>query len=527
MHNYKQSEEIEKKSAELLKILENQKSRIIACEDNLMLFSIYYFSHYHHHDLPPFHIALYNDLQFDNGLRGVMWKIFRESAKTSLAKIKIIHSICYEKKKFIVWTSFDKAKAAQNTYDIAVELQTNKKIIEDFGQSFFENSNDKLIEKKSTKKAISEFITANNVKVLANGTGTSARGLVWGAYRPDFQIFDDVENIETAQSETQTESVIEHINEAVAGAAGYSNFLILANNISDSGSIAYFQAKFRKSNKWILRDIGVICHKTQKPVWDKYVLTDEEADKINATITDSKRRKVSLQTKRIELGEQSYLREMLNITMSPEEQEFKENWLQWIELSEVKQKATYKIAIIDTAYSQNKNACRTGISINYYERSTDNWYLEAYARKIDSAELMDLIFKLHDDGINEIRIEETAFQAAIYPLFKRECERRNKFPKCSGVSHKGRDKVIRIRGLIVPYSNRKVWHISGLCADLESEMRIFRGQKNTLRDVLDATAYHLDIIKETTTTAYSRPKNEYKPKQSNKINLTPEFLNGN
>jgi len=513
-------------AVEISEILADKKTRIIACENNLILFSIYYFSHYHHHDIPTFHLALYTDLLYENGKRGALWKIFRESAKTSLAKIKVIHSICYAKKKFIVWTSFDKAKAAQNTYDIALELQTNKKIISDFGQLFFENSSDKQ-EKKSTKKAINEFITTNDVKVLANSTGTSARGLVWGAYRPDFQIFDDIENMETAQSETQTESIIEHINEAIAGAAGYSNFLILANNISDTGSIAYLQQKLIKSEKWTIRDIGVIDNKTQKPVWDKYVLTDEEADKINATITDSKRRKVSLQTKRIELGEQSYLREMLNITISPEEQEFKENWLQWIELSEVKQKATYKIAIIDTAYSQNKNACRTGISINYYERSTDNWYLEAYARKIDSAELMDLIFKLHDDGIDEIRIEETAFQAAIYPLFKRECERRNKFPKCSGVSHKGRDKVLRIRGLIVPYSNHKVWHISGLCDDLESEMRIFRGQKNTLRDVLDATAYHLDIIKEITTTAYSRPKNEYKPKQSNKINLTPEFLNGN
>lgn len=498
--------DITKKSNELMEILENKKTRIIACENNLMLFSVWYFSHYHHHDIPDFHLALYDDLQFLNGSRGVLWKIFRESAKTSLAKIKIIHSICYAKKKFIVWTSFDKAKAAQNTYDIAVELQTNKKIISDFGQLFFENSTDKS-EKKSTKKAISEFITANNVKVLANSVGTSARGLVWGAYRPDFQIFDDIENIETAQSETQTETVIEHINEAVAGAAGYSNFLILANNISDSGSIAYFQAKFKKSAKWIIRDIGVIDNTTQKPVWNKYVLTDDEADNINQLIPDEKKHKISLQTKRIELGEQSYLREMLNITMSIEEQEFKENWLQWIELSEVKQKPTYKIATIDTAYSQNKNACRTGICINYFERATDNWYIEAFARRIDSAELLDYIFQLHDDGINEIRIEETAFQAAIQPLFRRECERRNKYPNCKGISHKGRDKVIRIRGLIVPYSNRKIWHINGLCSDLESEMRIFRGQKNTMRDVLDATAYQLDVIKEITPMAYEKKQN--------------------
>ncbi len=499
-----QNADTEKKAAELLKILNDRKSRYIACENNLMLFSIYYFGHYHHHSIPPFHYALYSDLQFENGARGVIWKIFRESAKTTLAKIKVIHTICYKYKRFIVWTSIDKAKAAQNTYDIALELQTNKKIISDFGQLFYESKAYET-EKKSTKKAISEFITVNEIKVLANSIGTSARGLVWGAFRPDFQIFDDVENIETASSETQTKSVIEHIDEAIAGAAGYSNFLILANNITDTGSIAYFTAKFKKSNKWKIRDIGVIDNKTQQPVWDKYVLTDDEADKINLTITDEKKKKISLQTKKLELGDLVYRREMLNITMTADEQEFKENWLQWIELSEVKKKATYKIATIDTAYSQNKNSCRTGICINYYERATDNWYLEAFARKIDSAELVDYIFQLHDNGIDEIRIEETAFQAAIQPLFRRECERRGKYPNCKGISHKGRDKIIRIRGLIVPYSNRKVWHITGLCSDLESEMRIFRGQKKTMRDVLDATAYQLDVIREITPQAYQKP----------------------
>jgi hypothetical protein len=68
----------------------------------------------------------------------------------------------------------------------------------------------------------------------------------------------------------------------------------------------------------------------------------------------------------------------------------------------------------------------------------------------------------------------------------------------------------------VPYSNRKIWHIVNECADLESEMKVFRGQKNTLRDVLDATAYQLDIVKE----IYPEQKKSIYANNNKRVDLT-------
>jgi len=164
-------------------IIADKKKRIYACEKHLWLFSLIYFIQYHHHIMPKFHLAMYNDLTFRNW-SGVLWEMYRESAKSTLAKIKIIHSIVYSKKKFIIWTSYDQHKAEANLFDIAIELQTNKNLIADFGQLFYE---DRLIKERfSRKKSIGEFITTNKIKVKAYSTGQSIRGEVYQQYRPDF-----------------------------------------------------------------------------------------------------------------------------------------------------------------------------------------------------------------------------------------------------------------------------------------------------------------------------------------------------
>ena len=138
-------------------ILKLKETRVYACERSLMLFSIYYFSKYHKFKIPKFHKDWYKDLA-NISIKILLLVTFRESAKTSLAKIKIVHSICYSKNKFIIWTSYDQKKAAANLYDVVIELQTNPLIIEDFGQLFFEETR---LEKKSRKKSINEFITSN------------------------------------------------------------------------------------------------------------------------------------------------------------------------------------------------------------------------------------------------------------------------------------------------------------------------------------------------------------------------------
>ena len=155
----------------LLEIMNDPVKRKYACEKSVALFSLYYFSQYHWFDMPDFHEDMYKDLSFDDVI-GAMWVMFRESAKTSLAKIGLAHAICYVRKNFILWVSYDLKKAASNLYDVALSLQTNDRILEDFGQLFYEPDMSDDIDKRkfSKKKSIAEFITVNKIKVKAYST---------------------------------------------------------------------------------------------------------------------------------------------------------------------------------------------------------------------------------------------------------------------------------------------------------------------------------------------------------------------
>ncbi len=227
-------------------ILEDKEKRVYACRKNIALFSLYYFSHYHLFEMPDFHSDMYQDLNFDN-LVGAMWIMYRESAKTSLGKIGLAHMICYERKKFIIWVSYDQRKASSNLYDVAFALQTNQKIIDDFGQLFFEKDMDIDEENHrfSKKKSVKEFITSNKIKVIAYSTGMNIRGEVYDSYRPDMIIMDDIENSKTVVSEAMTLEVTTFIDEMLSGSAPDCNFLILANRIS----FFWFDCLFRRQNK--------------------------------------------------------------------------------------------------------------------------------------------------------------------------------------------------------------------------------------------------------------------------------------
>lgn len=478
-------------SDEIFNIFADKKKRLYACENSLLLFSLYYFNQFHHHTMPDFHKMLYKDLKFDGDINKLLIIGFRESAKTSLVKIKIIHSMVYKLKHFIEWVSFDEKKSEANLYDVVFQLQTNERLIDDFGQLFYE---EKLEKKFSQKKSIKEFITTNKIKVKAFSTGQSIRGEVYGEYRPDLVVFDDIEVKKTVDSEARTQQVIDFFDEAESGLSGYADLIVLANRISDKGSIAHIEKRMLSDKKAIVRDIPV--EKDGKILWSsKYVFTDKEAKEINKHIKEKEKRVISLETKKRDLGHKVYSSEMLNQAKSEEDLLFKKVYKQFISEKDVKIMRTRCFVTIDTAYSPMKKSCNTGVIINRVDIN-NNWYIKAMAVKISSDQLIDLLFKIHFEEKPEvIYIEETAFEAAIQPMLSFIMKERNQFFKCEGVKHGGRSKKARIAGVEPRYSRGGIFLIENECADLEKEFDTYTEMDNDTKDVLDALAYQEDVAK--------------------------------
>ena len=129
---------------------------------------------------------MYEDIKglLKHDYKHLLWIMFRESAKTSIAKIFITYCIVYKKKRFINYDSYDKGNAEAALFDIATWLQTNEALITDFGQLFYEEP--RKADKHAQLKRIAEFITKNGIKIQAYSTQESTRGRIYTQFPPDF-----------------------------------------------------------------------------------------------------------------------------------------------------------------------------------------------------------------------------------------------------------------------------------------------------------------------------------------------------
>lgn len=172
-------------------------------------------------------------------------------------------------------------------------------------------------------------------------------------------------------------------------------------------------------------------------------------------------------------------------------QEFKQNWFKYKEKSEVLNMPTRKFATIDPA-GNNQGSDNTGVTRNYVNEDND-WHLSCKKYRISSKETIDLIFKLHSEGFEQIGIEQGIYAQAIEPFFRDTCIARNVFPSVVPLRHGGTMKETRIRGLQPRYQNGKIYHIKGECDDLEEEL--LRFPKSRHDDCMDSAAYQNQLAK--------------------------------
>lgn len=283
-----------------------------ACKIAFIGFATYYFFHWFQFSFAPFHTDFFSDVEglFSGELIEAIWIAFRESAKTTIAKIMVIYAIAYEEKHYINWDSYDKDNSEAALFDIVIELQTNKRLIADFGHLYTQQRS--MDEVK--RKRVTSFITSNNIKVEAFSTQESTRGRVHGPYRPDMYVIDDFETIITRKSVKRTKTVIAHIKELREGLSADGIILYLANYISEIGSVEFIRGEVKRlgvkgKERFVAVERGT-WDKPGKPTWPgKYAITDREQAEHEKKTGELK---VSLEAKRRKLGKSSYNESMLN-----------------------------------------------------------------------------------------------------------------------------------------------------------------------------------------------------------------------
>ena len=408
---------------------------------SVLLFGIYYFPHYMTHEFAAFHRVMCDRLNFKGFYHYMILIMFREAAKTAWAKIFVLWCICYAKKHYIKYICFDERKAKGHLYDIAIELQSNERIMEDFGSLFFEGEFEEDQE-TSEKKSIGEFITSNNIRVQAGSTGISTRGDVFGPYRPDLYVLDDFETDKTKNSIPRTQEVINFIDELLGGISVDANVIFLCNRISRHGSVKYIEEKAVGNPNWKKLEVRLISRVEKKIAWPaKYVWTDKEARAINASRPDPKTHVVSIEGKRHDLGTARFEQEMNNTPVDDADSRYKPAWIQKnLYATPPLLSALDIVMAVDPNAGQSEFADFMGIMIMGRDRNTKLRYvLDVYAIKLTIDQQLIKLKSIYDQWKPaHIGIEVVRSQRALFELAKAEHHFRLR-----ELNPEGKDKITR------------------------------------------------------------------------------------
>lgn len=460
------------------------KVRVKALEHNFSAFFAFYFTEGIKYPFADFHFDIFKTYERmdKNEVTEFLQVLFRESAKTTIAKAFILWCVVYKKKNYIVVSSHDKGNSERILFDVVLNLQTNTKITRDFGHLY----NAKRDSEVAQRKRVADFITNNGVAVEAFSTQESARGRLTGFDRPDLILFDDFENKKTIESEAYTKKTRDHILEALGGLAPTGQVVYLANYISDQCNVQMLIDKSSKVETMVYINVPLYDDNETLSWPQKYCFGDDEAKETGKVSVESRKRLLLAST---DFG-LSFQQEYLNKPFSDENRKFKREYIRYIEPHKVEMRTKATYITLDSSLGK-KEGDYTGVVVNHVT-SDNHWNIEAFRIKLDSAELIKFLFTLETKyNPDVIGIEKTVFTDAIEPFLRDEQIRRNRFLNIVELSHQQTRKETRIEGLLPRYSARQIYHIEGMCDDLEEEQARYPHVAHD--DVLDALAYQIQV----------------------------------
>lgn len=337
--------------------------------DDFLMRARRYFRQYFNFSDPRFNIQYAKDLQAG---KNVFFESFRWSAKTTRAQMYIIRCICYRKRRNIMRYSYNWSDSEKNIWYIAnMLIWSGEKdpLVRDRWQLYYDNT--PTTNKQKRRKTVDNFVTENEVYVRSLSLGISPR---WdnftasdGKYRPDLLIFDDVDIIKSVSSTKIIDKNWRFLEDEVfGGITANTQIIFLGNTINQDGVVPRMHRKFKDNLRWALYRVP-IYDDSGRIQRDRFVDTDDQAELLNASITDSHRKYISLQAERERLTASSFSQNYLLVPYLDGESIIKRHMIDYNYNPSSKIKT---IMGIDPAFSEKTKSDPVGIVINHHAKST-------------------------------------------------------------------------------------------------------------------------------------------------------------
>ncbi len=328
----------------------------------------------------------------------------RDHAKsTTFSLCYVLHQILFEQKKFIILISDTKAQAQELLGTIIEELETNERIIRDFGKIAGDVPENKKDKKKWTA---SEIETTTKIKVIARGWKSKLRGLRYGAYRPDLILVDDIENDENVESPEQREKVKKVFFKSILNLGNEAQKVII-------GTILHFDS--------------LLSNLLQQPPSGAYTRLYRAIGEDGLPVWKQRWSLKKLQAKKEEIGSINFEQEFMNNPLDETQQILKPNVF-FDSFEDLKYNSIDTIGFIDLAISEKQTADYTAICIG-------KKVIEDGRKKIkivdcikfrgDVHKQLEEVFRLHEIyKFDMFGVESVAYQKAFYQLLINESMKR-------------------------------------------------------------------------------------------------------
>jgi len=327
-------------------------------------------------------------------------------------------------------------------------------------------------------KSAGRWNTNKGGSYIAAGIG----GAITGRGADVLFIDDPHKNREEAESEVMRERIKEwYVSTAYT-------------RLAPGGSIVIMMTRWHEDDLagWLLSEQALGGEKWEVISFPAIAIEDEKFRKLGSALWPERYDLEALNNIKKVLGTREWLCLYQQSPCDDINAEFKQLWFKKISRKEAEHKRDERYLTIDTAISEKDSADFTGWVENYVD-AKNHWHISAKRLRIDTAELIRYLFDSYEiNRWDRIGIEKTVLSDAIMPFLKQEEDRRGKLLPLKELSHQGKKKELRIRGLIPMYERGMIWHIENECGDLEGEMLRFPKGKHD--DLIDALAYQTQLV---------------------------------
>lgn len=401
--------------------LKDKEIRIGLAKESFLFFIMIYFPYYLSHAFCQEQKNIVIDLE-NVDVDRLSVTAFREFAKTTLVGLFFVcWCIVFQKSHFILFISEDKESACEIMSPLIYELQSNDLLVADFGQLYFEERHK---FEPSKKKTISNFETANGIKILARGYLSKVRGLKFKKHRPDLVLIDDLETGKSVENKDMRDKKEKFIKaELLSGVASYARVIMLGNMIHSD----CIMARVQNWEGWKNYFIPIITD--NRPTWsERYVMEDKDLEARNLELRQELQRPLEPQEHAISIEsikrdkgtlffEQEYMLKPIDLI----NQLIKNDWYRQFDGDYKNKMYKLKAISIDPAVKEKEQNDYTAITVAGLDQNNNTIIFDHRNIKTSFNDILETIFALYQyHNCQIVLVEDVQSQSWIVQELQRK-----------------------------------------------------------------------------------------------------------